>query len=187
MGCGVKSLITGLLVVGIALPAFCQNLYVPAPPPPLSAEPAPLQALATTPAEPLLFVPLPRSRPKPMYPVSDVAAAAPAPALQSASVAEPATTGRGQPASASQSPGQQVRVVNNTAVAVATMSLVPEKGPASPRAFVDNLAPFNATSAPLPVGRGCVFTVHGAFADGSPLAVDHLDLCHDPLINITVW
>jgi len=102
-------------------------------------------------------------------------------------VAEPATTGHGQPTSAPPSAGQQVRVVNNTAVAVATMSLIPEKGPAGPRAFVDNLAPFNATSAALPAGRGCVFTVHGTFADGSPLAVDHLDLCRDPVINITVW
>jgi len=43
------------------------------------------------------------------------------------------------------------------------------------------------TSAPLPAGRGCVFAVHGTFADGSPLAIDNIDLCRDPLINITVW
>ena len=185
MGWGVKTLIMGVLVGGIAFPAFSQNLYVPAPSPPLPAEPAPLAGLETAaPGQPLVPVPLPRSRPK-AYPVVEAAAAVPAPV--NGAVAEPSTTGRGQPASAPPSTGQQVRVVNNTAVAVATMALIPQRGPAGPHAFVDNLAPFTATSAPLPAGRGCVFAVHGAFADGSPLTVDHLDLCRDPLINITVW
>jgi hypothetical protein len=134
----------------------------------------------------------------PLYPPADAAATATAaPALASArpALAEPATTGRGQlapqpspqlappPAGA----GGQIRIINNTAVAVATMSLIPAKGPAGPHALVANLAPFNVTSAPLPAGRGCVFVVHGTFADGSPLAIDNIDLCRDPLINITVW
>jgi hypothetical protein len=34
---------------------------------------------------------------------------------------------------------------------------------------------------------GCVYSVRGKFADGFPLAIDNVDLCRDPLINITVW
>jgi hypothetical protein len=88
-----------------------------------------------------------------------------------------------QPAGA----GGQIRIVNNTAIAVASMSLVPAKGPASSQPLLANLAPFNVASAPLPAGHGCIFAVHGTFADGSPLAIDNIDLCRDLLINITVW
>ena len=91
--------------------------------------------------QPLLRAPLPRPRPRMPYPPTDVTATA-APALASArpALADPATTGRGQlapqPSSLPAGAGGQIRIINNTAVAVATMSLIPAKGPAGPHALV---------------------------------------------------
>ncbi len=196
MGSSVRRVFTALVVAGTAaMPALAQNLFMPAPFRDLSVtenQQVPGAAETLPPAQPLLRAPLPR--PRPPYPPADAAAGATAaPALASArpALAEPAATNRGQlapelaplPAGG----GGQIRIVNNTAVAVASMSLIPAKGAAGARDLVANLAPFNATSAPLPAGRGCVFAVHGTFADGSPLAIDNIDLCRDPQINITVW
>jgi hypothetical protein len=194
----VRRVLAALVLAGTAAtPAYAQNLFMPAPfRDPAVTENHQLPSMGETvlPGQPLLNAPLPRPRPRLPYPLADAAATA-MPALASArpGVAEPATTGRGQLAPQPPQPpqpagaGGQIRIINNTALAVATMSLIPAKGPASPRALVANLAPFNVTSAPLPAGRGCIFAVHGTFADGSPLAIDNIDLCRDPLINITVW
>jgi hypothetical protein len=198
MGSRVRTVLAALVLAGTAaMPAFPQNLFIPAPfrdPPVTENHELPGAGETVPPAHPLLRAPLPRPRPRTPYPPADATAdATAAPALGSSrpALAELATTGRGQlaPQLAPQPAvaGQQIRIINNTAVVVATMSLIPAKGAALPRALVANLAPFNATSAPLPVGRGCVFAVHGTFADGSPLAIDNIDLCRDPLINITVW
>jgi hypothetical protein len=197
----VRAVLAVLLFAGTAaMPAFAQNLFMPAPfrdPAVTENQELPGAGESVPPRQPLVQpldrAPLPRSRPRMPYPAADAAAtptAAPALASARPALAEPATTGRGQPSS--QLPplpagaGGQIRIINNTAVGVATMSLIP-KGPAGPHALVANLAPFNVTSASLPAGRGCVFAVQGTFADGSPLAIDNIDLCRDPLINITVW
>jgi hypothetical protein len=202
----VRRVLAALVLAGAAaMPTFAQNLFMPAP----FRDPAVTEnhelpgASETVPppqplVQPLLRAPLPRPRPRmldrmPDPPADAAATATAAPALASArpALAEPATTGRGQPSAQLAPPpagaGGQIRIINNTAVAVATMSLIPAKGPAGPHALVANLAPFNVTSASLPAGRGCVFAVQGTFADGSPLAIDNIDLCRDPLINITVW
>ena len=177
-----------------AMPAFAQNLYMPAPfPAPTVTDNRELPGAGDNvlagqaPVQSLLRAPLPRPRPRIPMDVAATAIAAPALASARPAAAEPATAGRGQPSSLPAGAGRQVRIVNNTALAVATMSLIPAKGPAAAHALVANLAPFNMTSAPLPAGRGCIFAVHGTFVDGSPLAIDTIDLCRDPLINITVW
>jgi hypothetical protein len=200
MGSSVRRLLAALVLAGTAaMPAFGQNLFMPAPfRDPSVTENHELPGAGETvppgqpPVQPLVSAPLPRPRPR--MPADAAATAAPALASARPAVAEAATTGRGQlapqpsPQLAPPPAGAgQIRIINNTAVAVATMSLIPAKGPAGPHALVANLAPFNVTSAPLPAGRGCVFAVQGTFADGSPLAIDNIDLCGDPLINITVW
>jgi hypothetical protein len=197
----VRSVLAALVLAGTAaMPALAlaQNLFMPAPfrdsavtenheLPGAGEAVLPGQPLV----QPLLHAPLPRPRPRMPMDAAATATAAPALATARPALAEPATTGRGQlapqPSSLPAGAGGQIRIINNTAVAVATMSLIPAKGPAGPHALVANLAPFNVTSAPLPAGRGCIFTVHGTFADGSPIAIDNIDLCRDPLINITVW
>jgi len=171
-----------------AMPALAQNLFMPAPfPEPSVTVNHELPGTGDTmPAgQPLLRAPLPRPRPR--ISLETTATGTPALASARAEVAEPATTGRGQLAPPPASAAGQVRIVNNTALAVATMSLIPAKAPAGPHALVANLAPFTITSAQLPAGRGCMFAVSGTFADGSPIAIDMIDLCRDPLINITVW
>lgn len=183
-------LVTAWVVAGIAMPAVAQNLYVPAPfpDPPVRESQPPGIAQASQP-EPLLDrVPLPPARPRTL-PRGDTASASTAlPATPPGPVAaEPTTTGRAQTGPVSSAPGQYVRIINNTAVAVTAVSLVPAKRPGPPHPLVANLSPFNATNVPLPPGRGCLFAVHGTFANGAPLAIDNVDLCHDPLINITVW
>ena len=195
---GMRSTFAALgfgLVGTAAMPALAQNLYMPAPfPEPSVTTNHELTGVGDNvladqaPVQPLLRAPLPRPRPR--IPMDAAATATAAPALVSAgpAAAEPATSGRGQPPSSQPAgAGGQVRIVNNTALAVTTMSLIPAKAPAAAHALVANLAPFTITSAPLPAGRGCVFAVAGTFADGSPLAIDTIDLCRDPLINITVW
>jgi hypothetical protein len=180
----------GLGLAGtVAMPALAQNLFMPAPfpeiPDTVNHE---FPGVDSMPAgQPLLHAPLPRPRPRIPLDTTATALATPALASARASVAEPATTGRGQVASPPASAGGQVRIVNNTALAVATMSLIPAKAPSGAQALITNLGPFTVTNAALPAARGCVFAVQGTFADGSPLAIDTIDLCRDPLINITVW
>jgi hypothetical protein len=197
----VRRVLAALVLAGtVAMPALAQNLFMPPPfPEPSVTESHELPGAGETapPAQPLVqpLGPAPLPRPRPRMPTDAAVTTTPALASARPPVAEPATTGRGQlaPQPSSQlaplpaGAGGQIRIINNTAVAVATMSLIPAKGPAGPHALVANLAPFNVTSAPLPAGRGCVFAVQGTFADGSPLAIDNIDLCGDPLINITVW
>src|ERR1700735_5334410 len=136
----VRRVLAPLVLAGTAaMPAlgWAQNLFMPAP----FREPSAIEnrelrgAVETvTPGQPLVqpLVPAPLPRPRPRMPAAAAAPATPALASARPAVAEPATTGRGQlapqpspqlaplPAGA----GGQIRIINNTAVAVATMSLI---------------------------------------------------------------
>jgi hypothetical protein len=137
-----------------------------------STPPAPVTAGTTT---PLADVP----RPAP-------ASLAPTDLTSSFSASAAATTGHGTRAPQAGG-GQQLRISNNTNVKIATLSIIPTKGRVRPTRVAENLLPFKSTNAPLPLGQGCDFTVRGTFEDGSPLATGEVDLCRDPLINITLW
>jgi hypothetical protein len=136
-----------------------------------SAPPAPVMAATTTP-----LADVPRPAPASLAPTD----------LTSFSASAAATTGHGT--RAPQAGGsQQLRISNNTNVKIATLSIIPTKGRVRPTRIAENLPPFKSTNAPLPLGQGCDFTVRGTFEDGSPLATGEVDLCRDPLINITLW
>ena len=108
-------------------------------------------------------------------------------AATSAAAAAPAAAAAGKPELASVNTGQQIRITNNSPAKVKTIAIVPLKGAGGPYNLVENLDAFKAATAALPAKGGCVYSIRGQFADGSPLSVNNVDLCSDPLINITVW
>jgi hypothetical protein len=115
------------------------------------------------------------------------AAAAAAPEAVEASRESVQPVAPESPAASAAPANGEVSIANNSASKIAMISIIAVKRPGKPYDLVQNLEPFSKTNAPLPPKRGCVFNVRGKFENGSPLSIDNVDLCRDPVINVTVW
>ncbi len=91
------------------------------------------------------------------------------------------------PSAATPTADRDIIIANNAGISIATLSITPANSGGTAVTIAEHLGALKTAHAPLPAGSGCAFKVAGTFADGSTLAIESVDLCRDPVINITVW
>jgi hypothetical protein len=80
-------------------------------------------------------------------------------------------------------PSFVVVVSNSRSIALSELDATPSGGTV-PKTIVSNLAPGKTLSVTVATEKSCVFSLHGAYADGSSTDSTSVDLCKDKKVNL---